>query len=328
MPSPLAPPDGGSIRLRTRRAPVPPLYVAQRLAQGAVTVVAVVAVVFLLLHLTGNPARVVSPPDATQDEIDRIAHAYGFDQPIAKQFVLFFGKAFTGRFPDSVTYGTSSLGVVRDAIGPTLLLAGSAFVLGNLVGLVIGYLSAEARWRPLRRVPIVLALVGQSVPAFYLGLLAVLLLAVRLGWFPTAGYGSFSAAVLPTLVLTASIVPGITRIYRAQILEVRDDDHVVTAVAKGIPPLQVRLRHIALNALGPAVALIGLQLGGVVAGAVTVEVIFNWPGMGQLLVSSINGRDYAVALTAVLFIAVGFVVATLLADLAAVLVDPFGHRRR
>lgn len=315
-------------KLRTRRAPVAFSYIRRRIIEAAVTVLAVIAGVFILLHLTGNPALVVAPPGSTADEIARISHAYGFDQPIVKQFFDFFGKVFTGHFPDSVTYAVPATQVVFSAVGPTLLLAGTAFVLGNVIGLVIGYLAAESRWRPLRNVPLLVSLVGLSIPPFYLGIVAVLIFAVRLGWFPTSGYGSINDLILPLLVLTASVVPNVTRIYRAQILEVRNEDYVVTAVAKGIPPSRVRFRHVALNALGPAVTLMGLQLGALMGGVVTIEVIFSWPGMGQVLVNAIEGEDYPVALAGVLILAIGFVIASLLADIAAALVDPLGHRAR
>lgn len=315
-------------RLRTRRAPVAFSYIRRRLIEAAAAVLAVISAVFVLLHLTGNPALVVAPPDSTPQEIERIAAAYGFNQPIIEQFFEFFGKVFTGHFPDSVTYGVPAIQVVLGAIGPTMLLAGTAFVLGNAIGLIIGYLAAESRWRPLRNVPLLVSLVGLSVPPFYLGIVAVLIFGVRLGWFPTSGYGSISDLILPLAVLTASVVPNVTRIYRAQILEVRNEDYVATAVAKGIHPVLVRFRHIALNALGPAVTLMGLQLGALTGGVVTIEVIFSWPGMGQVLVNAIEGEDYPVALAGVLVLAIGFVIASLLADIAAALVDPLGHRAR
>lgn len=319
---------GATLRRRdTVRIPLSMAFVRRRLLQGLLAVWIAVSGVFIFLNATGSPERLVAPPDASQEEIDRIAHAYGFDRPLPEQYLDFFGKTFTGSFPDSITYRAPAIEVVLDALPATLLLGSIAFVLGNVLGLIIGFVSATSRRRLVRSVPLGLTRMGHSLPSFYLALLMVMLFSVWLQVLPSAGYGSWKQLLMPAVVLTIGVIPGVARIYRAQVLETLGEDHVVTAVAKGVTRNRVLIRHVGFNALGPAVSLMGIQLGGLIAGAVTIEVIFRWPGVGSVLVDAVSDRDYAVALTGVLLVAIAYIVATLITDIIAALVDPLANRR-
>ncbi|WP_214104096.1 ABC transporter permease [Acrocarpospora catenulata] len=311
----------------TVRVPLSGRFLLRRLLQGLLAVWMAVTGAFVFLNATGSPERLVAPPDASQEEIDRIAAAYGFDQPLPRQYVDFFVKTFTGSFPDSVNYHVPAIDVVLDAVPATALLGSVAFVAGNLLGLLIGYVSATSRWWPLRSLPLGLSRIGHSLPAFYLALLLVILFSVHLRVLPSAGYGTVENLILPATVLTIGVLPGAARLYRAQVLETAGEDHVITAVAKGVSRNRVLLRHVGLNALGPALSLMGIQLGGLIAGAVTIEVIFRWPGVGSMLIDAVNDRDYSVALTGVLLVAVAYILATLVTDILAALVDPLASRR-
>lgn len=310
----------------TVRIPLSGKYVAKRIGQGVFAVWVAVSGVFIFLNATGSPELLVAPPEATQEEIDRISAAYGFDRPLPEQYLEFFYKTFTGSFPDSIIYRKPAIDVITSAVPATLLLGGIAFVLGNILGLVIGYISATSRSRLLRSLPLALTRLGHSLPGFYLALLLVLIFSVRLGVLPSAGFGSPQHLILPATVLTIGVLPGIARIYRAQILETLGEDHVITAAAKGIGHKQVLIRHVGINALGPAVSLMGIQLGGLIAGAVTIEVIFRWPGVGSVLVDAVSDRDYSVALTGVLVVAVAYIIATMATDIVASLIDPLTTR--
>lgn len=312
----------------TRRFPISAGYMAGRLLIGAVSVLMIITIVFGLLQLTGDPIRAVAPLDASQEEIDRIAAAYGFDQSLLAQYWSFLTNALTLRFPDSVVYGQPAFDVVARALIPTLTLMGTAFLLATIIGLGIGYYAVNGRHPRARGAVFAAVQLGSSVPPFFLAIVGVLIFGVVLGVLPVSGYGSWQYAVLPLAVLTVTSIPGTARVFRAQILETRSLDHVEFARSKGISERAVRLRHIGVNALGPAIALIGMQLGGLVAGAVTIEVIFRWPGIGQLLWSSISGRDYPVALAAVLLVSAGYVLASLLADIASAAIDPVRQRSR
>lgn len=318
----------GHGRLRTWRLPLSPRLTLRRVVEGGVAVGVIVTTVFVFLQLTGDPTRTVAPLDSTEEELDRIAAAYGFDQPLLTQYATFVRNVLTGHFPDSVAYGIPAMDVVRAGIGPTVLLAVSAMVLGNVLGLLIGYVSCMSASPVARRIPILLSVAGTSLPAFFVGIILVLVFAVTLDALPASGYGGAEHLVLPLITLTLGVMPSTARVFRAQLLEVLDQDHVVLARAKGLPRGRVNRRHVAFNALGPAVSLIGLQLGGLLAGAVTVEVIFRWPGVGSIVMAAIGGRDYAVVLAAAVLIAVGYVVASFLADVAAQLIDPRAGIRR
>ncbi len=318
----------GALRRLPLRPPVTGRFVLRRLLEAVVAVAGAVTVVFVMITATGNPANVLAPDDATPEQIAKISAQFGFDQPLYVQYALFVGNVFSGRFPTSLWNGDSSLSVVLERVPATLVLSGSAVCLGALLGLVIGYFSVYARRRFWRSAPLAVMNLVQSTPSFFLAVILVLVFAVNLRLLPTGGYTSPLSFVLPVVTLSAYVAPGIARIFRASILESSAADHVTTAFAAGLRVRTVRIRDIAVNALGPAISLIGLQVGGILGGAVIVETIFSWPGIGQLLVASVGRRDYPVALAAVTVISIGYVFSSLITDVVSGLVNPAVLRTR
>ncbi|MBM9468566.1 ABC transporter permease [Nakamurella leprariae] len=326
-PATAAPPTPSPLTRRdvlrtTLRSPVTLRFVVTRVLAGIVAVWGAVSIVFLMIMATGNPAQVMASEEATQEEIDRIARLYGFDRPIFVQYLLFLRNLVTGEFPNSLYTDEPAFSVVLARVPATLLLSVTGVALGSVVGLLVGYWCATSRFRLARVVPMKLLMVLQSTPSFLLGLLLILFFAVTWKLLPTSGMGSWKNLVMPAVTLAAYVAPAVARLFRSTIREMEVEEHVATATAKGLRPRTVRRRHIAVNALGPVIALIGMQVGGILGGAVITEQVFAWPGVGQLLVNAVNTRDFPVALAGVILICVGFVVASLVVDLVVAIINP------
>lgn len=304
------------------RSPVSGGFLVRRVLGALVAVWGAVTVVFVMVYTTGNPAEVMAPDNATEEQIALLSAQYGFDRPVHIQYGQFLLNVATGQFPSSFYTGRPAFQEVLLRVPGTLRLSLTAVVLGTVVGLLVGYVAAMSRHAAVRTIPIRVLILFQSVPSFFLALLLVLLFSLTLHWLPTSGSGSWRHLVLPVLTLSAFVAPNVGRLFRSTIKEMAFEEHILTARAKGIADRQVRIRHIALNALGPVVALIGLQAGGVLAGAVVTETVFAYPGVGELLVRSVSNRDYPVALAAVMLICFGFVVASLIVDLIVAAIDP------
>lgn len=319
-------PSGG--RWPVRRAPVSLAFVARRSLGALVAIWGAVSVVFVMLLLAGNPAEVLAPETATPEQVAELARAYGFDQPIPVQYLRFWQSIVTGQFPQSLYTDRPAFREVFNRVPATLMLSLTAVVLGTIVGLAVGYWSATSSWTLVRDMPLRFLMVFQSMPSFFLGLVLVLIFSLTFRWLPTSGMGSWKHMVLPVLTLSAYVAPSVARLFRSTIREMAFEEHVQTARAKGISARQVRIRHIAINALGPVVALIGLQAGGVLGGAVVTETVFAWPGVGELLVRSVGIRDYPVVLATVMVICLGFVLASLLVDIVVAMINPRLQERK
>lgn len=309
-------------RLARHRWPVSLRYVFARLLSSSAAVLGAVSLVFFLILLTGNPARLMLPEDASADEVARLSAAMGFDQPLPVQYLRFIGGVFTGEFPASIRTGVPAFELVWERVPATLLLTGTGLALGAAVGLLIGSWSAYRHGRPFSYLPIRVVAVLQAVPEYLLAILLILVFAVWFRLVPTSGLHGPESFWLPLAATAVQIIPGIARLSRAGILEQSQADHVLTAIAKGVEPRRVRFHHITVNSLPPVIAYIGLHLGGIIGGAVVIESVFAWPGVGQLIVNAVNGKDYPVALAAVTLVAVGYVVASFFVDLLIKVVDP------
>lgn len=308
------------------RLPLSGRYVAGRLAAAALAVWATVTLVFFCLHASGSPATLLVGADAPPGELARVTRLMGYDRPLAEQYATFLWNAVQGDFPDSIRYGVSPLSLVADRIGASLLLGGAGLALGTLAGLAAGYLGVYGRHAVARRLPLSLATLLQSMPSFVLGLLLILVFSVGLRWLPSSGSGELRHLVLPALTLAAFAAATVGRVFRAELLDARDRDHVRTALAKGVSPRVVRLRHVAANALVPTLNVVGVSAGMMLGGAVVVESLFGWPGLGQLAVAALANRDYPVILADVCVLAVGFVTINLVVDLATAALDPRTRR--
>jgi peptide/nickel transport system permease protein len=299
----------------------------RRVAEVVITALGVVTVVFFLVRLAGDPVAAMLPIGASQAEIESLRHSLGYDQPLINQYFSFLGDLFTGHGQESTVYGISAFSIVFERFKLTVTLALSAILWSTIVGVIVGLLAAVRRGGWLDTTLMVGTSVGQAMPSFWVGILLILGFAVRLGWFPASGAGSIRALVLPTVTLTIFTAASIARVFRSALLDAMHQGYVNTARSKGLSELSVWVRHIVPNAMLPLITVIGLQVGSLLGGAVVTEVVFSWPGLGQLLVTSIERRDFPVVQAGVLVIGLVFVLVNLLTDLLYSVVDPRIRRK-
>jgi len=301
-------------------------YVLHRLALALLTLGGVTVVIFLLIRLIpGDPARIIAGLLASDDEVRRLRVELGLTQPLYLQYLIFFTGLLHGNLGLSAATRAPVLEEIALRLRPTVLLAVSSIAVATLVGLAAGIISATRRYSILDYLAMTLAVLGVSIPVFWLGLMLMLLFAVYLHWLPAGGYGTLASFILPTIALAAFSTGIIARMTRSSLLETLSQDYVRTARAKGVPRHGVVLRHALKNALIPVLTVIGLQFGTLLGGAVLTETTFAWPGMGRLLVNSILSRDYPVIQGIVLTFATMFAGVNLLVDLLYAYVDPRIH---
>lgn len=300
-------------------------YFLSRLLRAAVSIVMVVTFVFVVLRMSGDPAVVIMGADAPPEAIDAFRRAWGLDQPLWVQYFAFFEAIFSGELGRSMRDGRDVLSVVLERVPSTLALTLPAFVLNIAVGVPAGVYAALHRNSLIDRCVMVMAVTGFAVPSFILAMLLVLIFSVNLGWLPSAGQDSWLHAVLPITTMGFGGAALLARFTRSAMLEVLGQSYIRTASAKGLPWSMVVWRHALQNAAIPTITIIGFMLGGLVAGAVVVESVFSWPGVGRLLVVSVANRDLAVVQAIVLMIAMTMVAANMVVDVLYGLVDPRMH---
>ena len=280
-------------------------YVAWRSLQSLVLLWLVTVVVFGLLHLTpGDPASLILGEQATPEQIRDLRRALGLDEPLVTQYARFLGHAVQGDFGVSIRAQRPTLDVVLERLPATLLLTAGAFTFALCVGMPIGVVSAVKRLSIWDHGSMALALMGQSMPVFWLGLMLIIVFSVHLRWLPVSGAGTAQHLVLPAVTLGTFLIGLIIRLTRSSMLDVLGQDYVRTARAKGLAEWSVIVRHALRNAMIPVVTLLGLQLGILLGGAVITETVFAWPGVGMVTVTAIHQRDYPVVQCAVFISAV------------------------
>ncbi len=297
-------------------------YLMLRLLQGAVAVLGVSLIVFVSVRLTGDLERFLLPPDAKPEDFARVRHEYGLDDPLPVQYLVFVRRALRGDFGDSWRWHDPAMTVVRDRIPATLQLAGFAAVVSVTIALLVGTLSAVYRGTWLDRSGKAFALLGQSMPTFWVGIVAILLFSVRLGWLPTSGRGGIDHLILPGCTLGWYTAAALTRITRSAMLDVLDAEYIKLARIKGLPEGWVIWKHGLRNAGIPIITLAGIQWAHLLSGSVIVETIFAWPGVGRTIVEAINNRDYAVVQAGTFLMSIVFVAVNLVVDLAYGVIDP------
>ena len=301
-------------------------YVVRRSAQSLLLVWLVTVVVFALLHLTpGDPASVMLGENATPEQVQALQRSLGLDQPLVLQYARFLGRALRGDLGTSIRAQRPALEVVLERLPATLLLTAGAFSFAVLIGMPIGVISAVKRLSFWDHGSMALALLGQSMPGFWLGLVLITVFAVHLRWLPASGMGSLSHVVLPAITLGMFLIGLIIRLTRSSMLDVLGQDYVRTARAKGLAERMVVMQHALMNALIPVVTLVGLQLGLLLGGAVITETVFAWPGVGLATVTAIHQRDYPVVQCAVLVSAVLVLSINWAVDLLYHYLDPRVH---
>jgi peptide/nickel transport system permease protein len=280
---------------------------------------------FALLFLTGDPTELLlgSAADVmTQQQIDEFRRARGFDRPWLVQYLGFLARAVHGDFGDSLRHSRPAFEVVWERVPATVQLGAVAFALSIALGVPLGVLSATRRGSAVDAVAMLVALLGQSVPSFWLGIMLIMIFGVYLQLLPISGRGSWLHLVLPGVTLAAFPLARNARLTRSSVLEVLHQEYVRTARAKGVPELGVVYRHALRNALIPVVTVIGLQLGFLLGGSVIVETIFAWPGVGRAIVQAIGNKDFPVVQAGVTMLALSFVTVNLLVDLLYGFLNP------
>ncbi|NKY33512.1 ABC transporter permease [Nocardia speluncae] len=297
-------------------------FLLHRAITGVFAVIGAFVLLFFALYASADPARAMLPQDATDADVAAVTAEYGFDRPIWVQFTNFVGSVLTGNLPDSFRYGENPFALALDHLGASVLLGTVALFIGAGLGGLVGYLAATGTgWWRRRGLPAV-AIASHALPTFFLAVVLIYVFAVVLKVLPTNGLRTPAGLVLPVVVLAVSIIPDIARTVRVSVLELLDADHVRAARSRGLSGRRIALRHIVANAAAPVVNLLGVQAGYLLGGAVVVETTFGWPGLGQLAVNSLQNRDYPLVIACVLVLAVGFVIANLLADVLSALLEP------
>lgn len=298
-------------------------YLVGRLT-GILPVLLVISVfVFGFVHLLpGDPARLVAGPDATQRDVELVRQDLGLDQPLWVQYGRFLGNAVQGEFGRSMKSKRPVSQEIGERFLPTLYLTIVAMVWATLAGLLIGVASATKRGRWQDHVGMIVAVSGIAFPSFWLGLLMIDLFSVKLGWLPTSGYGTWQHFVMPSLTLGLGVAAVMARFTRSAFIEIAREDYVRTARAKGVPSRLVVWKHTLRNALIPIITMVGLQFGFLLGGSIVVETVFSWPGLGRLLVDSVNYRDYTVIQAEILLFSLEFIIINLLVDVLYAFANP------
>jgi peptide/nickel transport system permease protein len=298
-------------------------YIVHRMATLIPVLFGVSLIVFSILKFVpGDPALQVGGLDASPEDLAAIRQQLGLDRPVHVQYLYFVGNALRGDFGKSIRSNRPVLEEMWSRIPNTVVLTAVAMLFAILLGTGLGILAAVRQYSLWDNLAMAAAMLGISVPIFWLGLMLMLLFAVQLRWFPTAGTGTALHLVLPALTLGAASAAIIARQVRSAMLEVLRQDYVRTARAKGLKPRKVILRHALTNALIPAVTIIGLQFGYLLAGAVVTETVFAWPGVGRLLVDAIKFRDFPVVQATILWLALIFSTVNLAVDVLYGYLDP------
>jgi peptide/nickel transport system permease protein len=298
------------------------VYLLRRLAQSVLVLLGVSFVVFFILYLTGDPALVLLPPDATAEDIREFRARMGFNDPFIVQYGRFLGGALRGDFGQSVRHGEPAFHLVLERLPATFELSGAALLIALTLAIPAGVISAVRRNSVTDYVATVVALLGQSMPTFWLGIMLILIFSVQFHVLPSSGRGGLEHLLLPALTLGLFTTARITRLTRSGMLEVLNQDYIRTARAKGVSGQPVVWKHAFKNAAIPIVTIVGIELGTLLGGSVITETIFAWPGVGRLSVQAIYNRDYPVVQAAVFLLASTFVLVNLVVDLLYTYLDP------
>ncbi len=298
-------------------------YVLKRLLGLLPTLLIVGLLVFLFVHLLpGDPARLAAGPDAGLETVQLVRQDLGLDKPLPQQFFNFFGNMLHGDFGRSIRTKRTVAAEIGERMFPTVMLTITSMAWAVMFGMGIGIVSAVYRNEWPDRLGMTLAVSGISFPAFALGMLLMQVFSVKLGWLPTMGAATWAHYILPSITLGAAVAAVMARFTRASFIEVIQEDFVRTARAKGVPEKSVLFKHCLRNALIPVVTMMGLQFGFLLGGSIVVEAVFNWPGLGRLLVDSVNMRDYPVIQVLVLLFSLEFLLINLLVDVLYGFINP------
>lgn len=309
-------------------------YIIKRLLQAIPLLIGVSIIGFAMMHLApGGPLAVYTlNPTITAQDIERIKHVFGLDQPIHIQYVKWAYGIFTGNWGFTFFGGRPVLNVILERFPATLLLMGSGMSLAIIIGMLIGILGAVRRYSIFDYLATTGAMVALSFPTFWFGLMTIFIFSLKLGWLPSGGMFTlggeenildlFKHLILPTVVLALVLVAQWSRYSRSSFLEVIHQDYIRTAKSKGLSGRRILFRHAFPNAVAPLIALAGIQLPWLFSGALVTETIFGWPGMGRLFVDALTMKEYPVLMGMIMITAIFVIIGNLLADVINALIDP------
>ena len=297
-------------------------YLVRRLRLALIVLFSVLTLVFFLIRVSGDPALYFVDEFATPEEIERVREALGLGGPLHVQYLRFLRQTVAGDFGTSFRYGCPALELVLERLPSSLELALVAMTLGVVIGLPLGIFAAVKRGSVYEILATVGAIIGVTIPKFWLGLLLIIVFAVQLQLLPTSGRGSVQHLILPAFALSATLTARLARLSRSSMLEVLAEDYMRTARAKGVRERWVIIRHALPNALIPVITMVALSLPRLIGSMVVVETLFAWPGMGMLMIQSVYNRDYPVVLASVFVMALVTTLVFLATDLVYVVLDP------
>ena len=297
-------------------------YLICRLALSLIAMLGVITIVFVLLHVSGDPAALLVTQDATRQDMERIRQAYGLDRPLSVQYGRFIARVVRGDLGYSYRQGLPVTELIGERLGATLELALAALAVAMLLGVALGMVAAARRGSGVDTTAMTIALLGTSMPSFWLGLLLIIVFGVQLRWLPVSGYGGLDHLVMPAFVLGGFYAAQVGRLTRTSLLEALAQDYVRTGRAKGLTGRVLLFKHALRNAALPVLTVLGLHFGQMLGGALIVESIFAWPGMGRLAVQAVLSRDFPVVQGAAIMGAAVFIAVNLTVDLLYGWVDP------
>jgi peptide/nickel transport system permease protein len=298
-------------------------FIAIRVLQSFLAILVMSVIVFGLARLSGNPLEVMLPLEAEQEDYARLEKHWGLDRPLHEQYVIFIAKALQGEFGESLKYqGKSAMSLVIERLPATLELAVFALLVAAIMALPIGVLAAVAKDSKLDTAAKIIALLGQSLPNFWLGIVLMWIFAVWLDWLPASGRGGLQHLILPAITIGWFQVAAIMRLVRSSMLEVLDSEFVKLARVKGIPEWKVVWKHCLRNAGIAPLTFFAIIAGSLVTGAVVTETVFTWPGVGLLVVDAVRSRDFQVVQAVVILFAGVFILCNLLVDILYAYLDP------
>jgi peptide/nickel transport system permease protein len=298
-------------------------YLIRRLLLTIPVILGVATLVFALIHLVpGDPALAMLGEAAPQAEVLKLRHALGLDQPLLTQYRTYMTGLARGNLGTSFRYNAPVTAQIRDKFPNTATLAVAAMLFAILFAIPLGIVAAVFRGTAIDHAAMTIALIGISMPNFWLGPLLAIVFSVRLGWLPVSGTGGLSHLILPAVTLGAALSAILARMTRASLLEELRELYVLAARARGVSGVRAVVRHAFRNSLIPIVTIIGLQFGAVLTGTIITETIFAWPGIGRLLIQAISFRDYPLVQGCILFISITYVAMNLLTDLTYGFLDP------
>ncbi|WHX50187.1 ABC transporter permease [Paenibacillus woosongensis] len=298
------------------------LYVGRRIVQALVSIFGVATIIFFILRLTGDPVLLMVPQNATAEDIAVLRHALGLDQPVGLQYLQFLKQIFTADLGYSYIQNMPVLDIVMERIPYTIDLAISALILTVIIGVPLGMITAIYKGTWIEKICMPFILVGQSMPAFWTGILLIMLFAVQLKWLPSSGAENLQSLILPAMTLASLSIATVARMTRSSMLEQLGQDYVRTARSKGVGIPRMLYRHLLRNASIPIITVIGLECANLLGGSVITETIFAWPGLGQLTIQAIAARDFPLVQAVVVLGAAVYIFINLITDLIYGWIDP------